>query len=105
LEFMLNALRLADGFTRRSFTERTGLEWNAISAPIAALRQRGLLEVTATACRPSAMGLRFVNDLLLEFMPETPKMPGSSALSMTPRERAQGASAPLYTGPHGPNAE
>jgi oxygen-independent coproporphyrinogen-3 oxidase len=104
-EFMLNALRLAGGFPQRSFTERTGLEWGAIGARIAALRERGLMEVTATACRPSALGLRFVNDLLLEFMPETSKMPGSSALSMTTRERGQGASAPLYTGLQGPNAE
>ncbi len=104
-EFMLNALRLAGGFTQRSFTERTGLEWGAIGAPIAALRERGLMEVTATACRASTLGLRFLNDLLLEFMPETSKMPGSSALSMTAREPGQGASAPLYTGLHGPNAE
>ncbi len=104
-EFMLNALRLPGGFTCRSFEERTGLAWEVIGARVAALRGRGLLEMTATHCRPSALGLRFLNDLLLEFMPETPKMSGGSALSMTSRERGQGASAPLYTGPEALNAE
>jgi oxygen-independent coproporphyrinogen-3 oxidase len=104
-EFMLNALRLPGGFTCRSFQERTGLAWDVIGARITALRQRGLLEMTATHCRPSALGLRFVNDMLLEFMPETSKMPGGSALSMASRERGQGASAPLYTGLEARNAE
>jgi putative oxygen-independent coproporphyrinogen III oxidase len=85
-EFMLNALRLPAGFTYESFSERTGLERDAISAPIASLAGRGLLESTATGCRPSALGLRFLNDLLLEFMPESSKMPGSYTLSMTSRE-------------------
>jgi coproporphyrinogen III oxidase-like Fe-S oxidoreductase len=104
-EFMLNALRLPGGFTCRSFGERTGLAWEVIGARVAALRERGLVEMTATHCRPSALGLRFLNDLLLEFMPQTPKMSGGSALSMTSRERGQGASAPLYTGPEALNAE
>jgi coproporphyrinogen III oxidase-like Fe-S oxidoreductase len=104
-EFMLNALRLPGGFACRSFEERTGLAWEVIAAPTAALRERGLLEMTATHCRPSALGLRFVNDMLLEFMPETSKMPGGTALSMTARERGLGAAAPLYTGPGVPNAE
>ena len=104
-EFMLNALRLPGGFTCRSFEERTGLAWEVIATPTAALRERGLLEMTATHCRPSALGLRFVNDMLLEFMPERSKMPGGTVLSMTARERGQGAAAPLYTGPEAPNAE
>lgn len=104
-EFMLNALRLVDGFTWQSFLERTGLEFDAISARIEALKARGLLQLTATGCRPSALGLRFLNDLLLEFMPENSKMPGSSTLSMTSREPARGASAPLYTGPQASTQE
>ena len=86
-EFMLNALRLPGGFTCRSFEEGTGLAWDLIADPIAALRERGLLEMTGTHCRPSALGLRFVNDMLLEFMPETSKMTGGSALSMTSSKR------------------
>jgi putative oxygen-independent coproporphyrinogen III oxidase len=104
-EFMLNALRLPEGFTWQSFRERTGLEYGAISAPVAALTARGLVEPTATGCRPSALGLRFLNDLLLEFMPENSKTPGSSTLSMTSREPGRGAVAPLFTGAQAPTQE
>jgi putative oxygen-independent coproporphyrinogen III oxidase len=104
-EFMLNALRLPEGFTWQSFRERTGLEYRAISAPVAALKARGLLEPTAAGCRPSALGLRFLNDLLLEFMPENSRTPGSSTLSMTSREPGRGAAAPLFTGAQAPTQE
>jgi putative oxygen-independent coproporphyrinogen III oxidase len=104
-EFMLNALRLPEGFTWQSFRERTGLEYRAISAPVAALTARGLVEPTATGCRPSALGLRFLNDLLLEFMPENSRTPGSSTLSMTSREPGRGAAAPLFTGAQAPTQE
>ena len=104
-EFMLNALRLPDGFTWQSFLERTGLEYDTISARIAALKARGLVEPTATGCRPSALGLRFLNDLLLEFMPENSRTPASSTLSMTSREPGRGAAAPLFTGAQAPTQE
>jgi putative oxygen-independent coproporphyrinogen III oxidase len=97
-EFMLNALRLPAGFTYAGFSARTGLSADAISARIAALTARGLIESTPSGCRPSALGLRFLNDLLLEFMPENPQMAGSSALSMTSHEPGRGAAPPLYTG-------
>jgi putative oxygen-independent coproporphyrinogen III oxidase len=104
-EFMLNALRLPSGFTWQTFTGRTGLEYDAISIEIASLQARGLLELTATGCRPSALGLRFLNDLLLGFMPENSKMPGSSALSITSLEPGGSAAAPLYTGRDAPTQE
>jgi putative oxygen-independent coproporphyrinogen III oxidase len=104
-EFMLNALRLPGGFTYEGFTARTGLTADAISAQIAALRARGLIELTALGCRPSALGLRFLNDLLLEFMPESSQMTGSSTLSMTLHEPGRAASAPLYTGSQAPDGE
>jgi oxygen-independent coproporphyrinogen-3 oxidase len=100
-EFMLNALRLPEGFTYEGFSARTGLTADAISAQIASLKARGLIELTATGCRPSALGLRFLNDLLLEFMPESSQTTGSSTLSMTGRA----ASAPLYTGSQAPAGE
>ena len=68
----------------------------AIGARIASLEARGLIELTALGYRPSALGLRFLNDLLLEFMPESSKMTGSSALSMTLAEPGRAAPA-LYS--------
>jgi len=85
-EFMLNALRLTDGFDAALFPSRTGLEWEVIAAPMQSALARGLLERTPAGYRPSTRGLRFLNDLLLEFLPETPKKSGGSMLSMATPE-------------------
>jgi coproporphyrinogen III oxidase-like Fe-S oxidoreductase len=96
-EFMLNALRLTRGFPLAWFGARTGIEVAAIEAPLASLRRRGLLIEAPGGYRPSELGLRFLNELLLEFMPETPKMSGAFGLSIpsggSPGER----SGPLFT--------
>jgi coproporphyrinogen III oxidase-like Fe-S oxidoreductase len=85
-EFMLNALRLTDGFDAASFPARTGLDWEAIAAAMRSATTRGLLIRTPTGYRASAHGLRFLNDLLLEFLPETPKKSDASAVSMATPE-------------------
>jgi putative oxygen-independent coproporphyrinogen III oxidase len=81
-EFMLNALRLTDGFDAALFAARTGLPWRMVERPIRAAVERGLLEPRESGYRPSPLGLRFLNDLLLGFLPETPKKSGTSRLSM-----------------------
>src|SRR4029077_19202397 len=101
-EFMLNALRLPAGFTYEGFTARTGLSADTISPQITSLKARRLIELTALGCRPSPLGLRFLNDVLLEFMPENSQMTGSSTLSMTSHEPGRAATAPLYTGSQAP---
>ena len=80
-EFMLNALRLVDGFERSQFSERTGLEWDVIEQRVEALAARGLLEIDAAICRASARGLQVLNGLLLSFLEEIPKTTGSFGLS------------------------
>jgi len=85
-EFMLNALRLNGGFEMATFTARTGLEEEAIAGSLRAALAAELLLATAVGYRPSARGLRFLNDLLLYFLPETPKKSGRSALSMATPE-------------------
>jgi oxygen-independent coproporphyrinogen-3 oxidase len=73
-EFMLNALRLVEGFEIETFVERTGIEWQTLAARVENLTRRGLLIAQAQRLRTSALGLRFLNDVLLEFMPmHTPK--------------------------------
>jgi coproporphyrinogen III oxidase-like Fe-S oxidoreductase len=87
-EFMLNALRLTAGFTAASFAARTGLGWEAIGPRIEAACRRGLLEHHGDRYRPSELGLRFLNELLLEFLAETSTNSGPSALStLTPESR------------------
>lgn len=97
-EFMLNALRLCDGFTAATFTERTGLELQAIASPLAVAVQRGLVLSTTTGYRPSALGLRFLNDTLLLFMAQTAKMSGDSGLSIVGHEATSGIPGALFTG-------
>ena len=87
-EFMLNALRLTAGFEVETFVSRTGLAWEAVAPTVRAALDVGLLLRTAQGYRPSARGLRFLNDLLLGFLPETPKNSGASALSMATPEVA-----------------
>jgi putative oxygen-independent coproporphyrinogen III oxidase len=100
-EFMLNALRLSEGFTAATFGERTGLEWQEIAAPVEAALARGLLLATPTGYRPSPLGARFLNDLLLEFMPECAQMPAASALSIAGSGRRTAPPRPLFTAPGG----
>jgi len=98
-EFMLNALRLTGGFDAATFAERTGLDWQEIAAPMEAAIARGLILRTTTGYRPSELGLRFLNDVLLGFMPESPKLPDASALSTGASGARAGNSRPLYTAP------
>lgn len=69
-EFMLNALRLHEGFPFELFTSRTGLPLNDIEMPMREARKRGLLEDSANGrVRPSPHGRRFLNDLIMLFLP------------------------------------
>ena len=67
-EFMMNALRLNDGFPLGLFAERTGLPLVAIEKSALAARREGLLETAEGRMRPTARGRRFLNRLLAEFL-------------------------------------
>jgi len=67
LEFALNAFRLVDGVEAALFTRRTGLPAERIAAPAAAARREGLLASGADRLRPTALGLRFANELIARF--------------------------------------
>jgi oxygen-independent coproporphyrinogen-3 oxidase len=68
-EFMLNALRLREGFATASFTARTGLPLSAVEPALAQAERRGLIERDATRVRPSARGFDFLSDLQQLFLP------------------------------------
>jgi putative oxygen-independent coproporphyrinogen III oxidase len=80
-EFMLNALRLVDGFEVATFSERTGLGWDVVSSEVDKLVARQLLVVKGTRLHTTSVGLRFLNDLLLGFLSETPRTTGAFVLS------------------------
>ena len=67
-EFMMNALRLADGVPAALLQERTGVPAAHIMAQIETARRRGLLETNPTIFRPTAQGRLFLNDLLQCFL-------------------------------------
>ena len=68
-EFMLNALRLADGFALAAFGERTGLPLTAIQRPLAEAESRGLIERDLQRVKPTARGFDFLSDLQALFLP------------------------------------
>ncbi len=68
-EFMLNALRLVDGFSEAEFEAGTGLPAARLATETAAAVARGLLERSCDGhWRPTALGRRFLNDLQAEFL-------------------------------------
>jgi oxygen-independent coproporphyrinogen-3 oxidase len=69
-EFMMNALRLAEGFPVAMFAERTGMPITAAERALAQAEARGLLERDHARIRPTALGRRYLNDLLGLFLPE-----------------------------------
>ena len=71
-EFMLNALRLVEGFELKLFTERTGLPLTAIESRLRQAEERGLLERDWKRIRPTERGQRFLNELLELFLPDRP---------------------------------
>jgi oxygen-independent coproporphyrinogen-3 oxidase len=68
-EFMLNALRLKDGFELQQFTERTGLAITAIAQALEVAERKGLIERDWVRAKPSARGFDFLNDLQSLFLP------------------------------------
>jgi oxygen-independent coproporphyrinogen-3 oxidase len=68
-EFMLNALRLKDGFELARFTERTGLPLTAIEKALAQAQAQGLIERDLSQVRPTVRGFDFLSDLQGLFLP------------------------------------
>jgi oxygen-independent coproporphyrinogen-3 oxidase len=68
-EFMLNALRLKEGFELAQFTERTGLAVTAIQRAMEAAEAKGLLQRDFVRAWPTARGFDFLSDLQSLFLP------------------------------------
>ena len=67
-EFMLNALRLREGFALAQFTQRTGLAPSAIEQPLKEAERRGLVERDLARVRPTERGFDFLSDLQALFL-------------------------------------
>ena len=69
-EFMLNNLRLLNGFTEKHFTAATGLAFSVIEAKINACVKQGLLERQDQCIKASPLGYRFLNNITEQFLPD-----------------------------------
>lgn len=67
-EFMLNALRLREGFPVSLFTERTGLAFHHLKAGLDQALQRGLLDFNGDHIRPTEIGWQFLNGVIQLFL-------------------------------------
>ncbi|KQV78926.1 radical SAM family heme chaperone HemW [Rhizobacter sp. Root1221] len=67
-EFMLNALRLREGFELTRFTERTGLPLTAIRKPLEEAEAKGWITRDFARVEPTVRGFDFLNDLQALFL-------------------------------------
>lgn len=67
-EFMLNALRLHDGVSWSLFEARTGLSYDSIAAQVDKLVTQGLLIDSKDKLQPTALGRRYLNQVLRTFL-------------------------------------
>ena len=67
-EFMLNALRLKEGFKLHDFVEKTGLPFTAIAKGLDEAESKGLIERDFVSVKPTVRGYDFLNDLQQLFL-------------------------------------
>ena len=66
-EFMMNALRITGGIPSRLFAERTGLPISVVAKSLQQAESQGLITWDMESLRPTATGLRFLNNLVALF--------------------------------------
>jgi putative oxygen-independent coproporphyrinogen III oxidase len=70
-EFMLNALRLRQGFALSEYTERTGLPLSSIEAGLEKAERQGLIERNYARVVPTAQGFNFLSNLQTLFLADS----------------------------------
>lgn len=68
LEFMMNTLRLTEGFESALFEQRTGLYLENINKQLQQAMDKDLLSFSGERIKPTTLGKRFLNDLIAQFM-------------------------------------
>lgn len=68
LEFMMNSLRLSNGFSNKLFTETTSLAFSQILPQLLSAQEEGFLKLTPSKIIPTTKGRDFLNNLLEQFM-------------------------------------
>jgi putative oxygen-independent coproporphyrinogen III oxidase len=67
-EFMMNALRLTEGFDAALFQERTGLPLSAVNQALSEAEAKGLVARDLVKIAPTLRGQRYLNELLQMFL-------------------------------------
>jgi putative oxygen-independent coproporphyrinogen III oxidase len=67
-EYMVNALRLTDGFALADYCERTGLPITTIRRTLDAAEAKGLITQTLHQVQPTQRGMDFLSDLQAMFL-------------------------------------
>lgn len=67
-EFMMNALRLAEGVSVKTFEERTGLLVSTIDNELLPLQHQGFMVFNPDVLAPTKLGFRYVNHLIRAFL-------------------------------------
>lgn len=70
LEFMMNTLRLQQGFPSELFMQHTGLPLSLVEEPLREAEERGWIQRQRNQITPTEDGQRFLNDLLGLFLPD-----------------------------------
>ena len=68
-EYMLNALRLNEGFALSAFESRSGLPTGVIARELERCERKGWLARERDHVRTTELGRRFLNDVMAEFLP------------------------------------
>ena len=68
-EFMLNNLRLTNGFSSSTFTQTTGLTWSQVEKQIQQRIDEGLIEKSHHQFQATPLGYQFLDDLTQKFLP------------------------------------
>ena len=76
-EFAMNGFRLVEGFSDELFTARTGFAAAVLEEALAALTARGLVDRQPERWAATPKGFRFLNEILVELLPETMPEPAS----------------------------
>ena len=69
-EFMLNALRLTNGFDLQTYLQASGLNLSFIQNALENAQQKQWLNVSDTHIKPTALGLQYLNDVMSLFLPD-----------------------------------
>lgn len=65
IEFLMNSLRLIEGVSLSTFRETTGLPVDLLDSFLLQGQNKGLLETQPGRIKPTALGIQYLNDLLL----------------------------------------